>query len=206
IGVNASDSKLMLLGINLLLLEKVNAARHNLLPLVLQALVDWKKVIITETSVRRDLQLKDTEGIECLPNADIFEQLALMGTKSTAWNEFSSTMASTIICLATNQKFNFSKYIFESMVKNVESSVKFLMYLMFVQVFLDKQVGDMSTHDEIFVTPSHIKKVFGNMKRVGKGFSGAVTPLFPTMMVQAQQEQGEGSSNPTDPQHIPTIG
>ncbi|GKB99283.1 hypothetical protein Tco_0985420 [Tanacetum coccineum] len=30
IGVNACDSKLMLLGINLLLLEKVNAARHAL--------------------------------------------------------------------------------------------------------------------------------------------------------------------------------
>ncbi|GKD57414.1 hypothetical protein Tco_1290801 [Tanacetum coccineum] len=61
----------------------------------------------------------------------------------------------------------------------------------FVQVFLDKQVGDMSTHDEIFVTPSHTKKVFGNMKKVRKGFSGAVTPLFPTMMVQAQEEMGE---------------
>ncbi|GKF35680.1 hypothetical protein Tco_0112438, partial [Tanacetum coccineum] len=45
----------------------------------LQALVDGKKVIITETSVRRYLQLEDAEGIECLPNADIFEQLALIG-------------------------------------------------------------------------------------------------------------------------------
>ncbi|GJY44851.1 hypothetical protein Tco_0433064 [Tanacetum coccineum] len=94
----------------------------------LQALVDGKKVIITKTSVRRDLRLEDAEGIECLPNADIFEQLALMGAKSIAWNEFSSTMASVIICLATNQKFNFSEYIFESMVKNVDSSVKFLTY------------------------------------------------------------------------------
>ncbi|GKD33306.1 putative ribonuclease H-like domain-containing protein, partial [Tanacetum coccineum] len=34
IRVNAGDSKLMLLGLNLLLLEKVNAARHNLLLLV----------------------------------------------------------------------------------------------------------------------------------------------------------------------------
>ncbi|GKB51508.1 hypothetical protein Tco_0902261 [Tanacetum coccineum] len=33
--------------------------------------------------------------------------------KTTALNEFSSTMASAIICLATNQKFNFSKFIFE---------------------------------------------------------------------------------------------
>ncbi|GKB59935.1 hypothetical protein Tco_0916121 [Tanacetum coccineum] len=37
IGVNAGDSKLMLLGINLRLLEKVNAARHNLLLLVVFA-------------------------------------------------------------------------------------------------------------------------------------------------------------------------
>ncbi|GKF19217.1 hypothetical protein Tco_0067855 [Tanacetum coccineum] len=43
------------------------------------------------------------------------------------------------------------------------------------------------------------------MKRVGKGFSGRKTPLFPTMMVQAQQEQGEGSAMPIDPQHTPTI-
>ncbi|GJS06406.1 hypothetical protein Tco_0363202 [Tanacetum coccineum] len=49
----------------------------------------------------------------------------------------------------------------------------------------------MSTHDEIFVTSSHTKKVFGNMKRIGKGFSRAVTPLFLTMMVQAHEELGE---------------
>ncbi|GKC31872.1 hypothetical protein Tco_1039166, partial [Tanacetum coccineum] len=81
-------------------------------------LVDGKKVIITESTVRRDLHLEDAEGIDYLPNATIFEQLTLMGAKTTVWNEFSSTMASAIICLATNQKFNFSKYIFESMVKN----------------------------------------------------------------------------------------
>nr|GFA54944.1 hypothetical protein [Tanacetum cinerariifolium] len=47
---------------------------------------------------------------------------------TTAWNEFSSIMASAIICLATNQKFNFSKYTFESMVKNLDNVNKFLMY------------------------------------------------------------------------------
>ncbi|GJX82075.1 hypothetical protein Tco_0331556 [Tanacetum coccineum] len=94
----------------------------------LQALVDKTKVIITESTIRRDLQLEDTNGVDCLPNAIIFEQLTLMGAKTTAWNEFSSTMASAIICLAINQKFNFSKYIFNSMVKNVDSMVKFYMY------------------------------------------------------------------------------
>ncbi|GJU07552.1 hypothetical protein Tco_1123982, partial [Tanacetum coccineum] len=95
----------------------------------LQALVDGKKIIITESTVRRDLQLEDAEGVDCLPNATIFEQLALMGAKTTAWNEFSSTIAIAIIYLATNQKFNFSKYILESMVKNLENvSGKFLIY------------------------------------------------------------------------------
>ncbi|GJT64669.1 hypothetical protein Tco_1016149 [Tanacetum coccineum] len=83
IGVNAGDL--------------VNAARHTRTTanaktvngeVQIQALVDGKKVIITETSVRRALQLKDAEGTECLPNATIFEQLTLMGAKTTAWNEF----------------------------------------------------------------------------------------------------------------------
>ncbi|GKF03413.1 hypothetical protein Tco_0030336 [Tanacetum coccineum] len=45
----------------------------------IQALVDKKKVIITKTSVRSDLQLEDAKGTERLPNAIIFEQLTLMG-------------------------------------------------------------------------------------------------------------------------------
>ncbi|GKE45515.1 hypothetical protein Tco_1472799 [Tanacetum coccineum] len=69
---------------------------------ILQALVDGKKIIVTEASVRRDLQLNDEEGTDYLPND-------LRG-----W--------------ATNQKFNFSKYIFESMVKNLDNAGKFLMY------------------------------------------------------------------------------
>ncbi|GJV71606.1 putative ribonuclease H-like domain-containing protein [Tanacetum coccineum] len=89
IGVNAGDSKLMLLGINLLLLGKVNAARHKLTAagerktvnrkVQLQALEDGKKIIVTEASIRSDLQLNDEECIDCLPNAIIFEELIRMG-------------------------------------------------------------------------------------------------------------------------------
>ncbi|GJT21226.1 hypothetical protein Tco_0891163 [Tanacetum coccineum] len=136
----------------------------------------WNKnrrsILVRKRIDRIDLQLEDIEGVDCIPNATIFEQLTLMGSKTTAWNEFSSTMASAIICLATNQKFNFLKYIFESMVKNLENvSGKFLTY----------------------------------PRRVGKGFSGRETHLFPTMVVQDQEEMGEGSTNPTDPHHTPTI-
>ncbi|GKA26601.1 hypothetical protein Tco_0712710 [Tanacetum coccineum] len=45
----------------------------------LHALVDGKKIIITEASIRSDLQLDDEEGVGCLPNSIIFEQLTLMG-------------------------------------------------------------------------------------------------------------------------------
>ncbi|GJV65337.1 putative ribonuclease H-like domain-containing protein [Tanacetum coccineum] len=83
--------------------------------------VDGQRIVTTETSVRRTLRLAYAEGIDCLLNSTIFENLALMGTKTTAWNEFSSTMASAIICLATNQKFNFSKLIFDSMVRNLDN-------------------------------------------------------------------------------------
>ncbi|GJV57413.1 putative ribonuclease H-like domain-containing protein [Tanacetum coccineum] len=170
----------------------------------LHALVDGKKIIVTESSVRRDLQLADEEDIDCLPNSTIFEELTRMSSKTTAWNEFSSTMASAIICLATNQKFNFSKYIFESMVRNLDNlSGKFLMYPRFVQVFLNKQLDGLPSHKRIYIAPSHTKKIFGNMRRVGKDFSRKVTDLFPTMLVQNQM--GEGSAMPTDPQHTPTF-
>ncbi|GKD82349.1 hypothetical protein Tco_1349188 [Tanacetum coccineum] len=115
-------------------------------------------------------------------------------------------MASAIIYLATNQKFNFSKFIFKGMVRNLDNVPgKFLMYPRFVQVFLEQQLDDMSTHKRIYIAPSHAKKIFGNMRRVGKGFSSRVTPLFPTMVVQNQQELGEGLAILTDPHYTPTI-
>ncbi|GKB85219.1 hypothetical protein Tco_0957491, partial [Tanacetum coccineum] len=198
---------------------------------------DGKKVIITETSVRRDIHLEDAEGTECLPTATIFEELTRMGyekltqkltfykaffspqwkflihtilqylsAKTTAWNEFSSTMAFAIICLATKQKFNFSKYIFDNMLKNLEGGVKFLMYPRFVQVFVNQQRGDMSHHKKIFVTTSCTKKVFGNMKREEKDFSRRVTILFQTMMVQAQEEMGEEpiANEAANKENVPT--
>nr|GEX99249.1 copia protein [Tanacetum cinerariifolium] len=90
----------------------------------LQALVDRKKVIITEATIREALHLDDAESIDCLPNEEIFTELSRMGT---SWNEFISSMASAAICLSTGRKFNFSKYIFGSLVRNVDSSTKFYM-------------------------------------------------------------------------------
>ncbi|GJY97410.1 putative ribonuclease H-like domain-containing protein [Tanacetum coccineum] len=112
----------------------------------LHALVDGKEIVITESSVRRDLRLANEEGVDYLPNSTIFEQLALMG-----------------------------------MIRNLDNvSGKILMYPRFLQIFLDQQLDGVPTH-----------KIFGNMRRLGKGFSGRVTPLFPTMVIQNQSELGE---------------
>nr|GEV70917.1 hypothetical protein [Tanacetum cinerariifolium] len=47
-----------------------------------------------------------------------------ISAKRVMWNDFSCSMASAVICLATGRKFNFSKYIFDSMVRNVDSPRK----------------------------------------------------------------------------------
>ncbi|GJV44720.1 hypothetical protein Tco_1429256 [Tanacetum coccineum] len=86
----------------------------------LQALVDENKSIIIESIVRKDLQLEDAEGVDCLPNATIFEQLTLMSSKTTAWNEFSSTIASAIIYEAVNEEMNDSLVRADSTASSLE--------------------------------------------------------------------------------------
>ncbi|GKE65523.1 hypothetical protein Tco_1519684, partial [Tanacetum coccineum] len=127
-----------------------------------------------------------------------------LSAKSTAWNEFSSSLASLIICLATNQKFNLSKYIFDAMVKHLDGGVKFLMYPRFLQVFINQQLGDISTYKKIFFNPFHTKKVFANMKKAGKDFSRRITPLFDTMMVQASEEVEVPQDGSEHEESIPT--
>ncbi|GJS29988.1 hypothetical protein Tco_0490608, partial [Tanacetum coccineum] len=129
--LTAVRHKLMLPGITYYCWARtVNGERQ------IQALVDKKKVIITETSIRSNLKLDDAEETD---------------------------------------------------------------------FFLDKQVEGMTRHKEVYVTTSHTKKVFANMKRPGKGFSGRVTPLFPTMMIQALEDMGEDSAAPSDSHSTPII-
>ncbi|GJZ05192.1 ribonuclease H-like domain-containing protein [Tanacetum coccineum] len=152
----------------------------------IHATVDDKIVVISESLVRSDLHFNDEDGITCLLNDEIFVNLALMGyervstkltfqkaffspqwkylihtilhclnSKTTAWNEFSTNLASTI---ALAEPFN-----------------------------------------DIYVTHVHTKKVFTNMKRQNKDFSGRITPLFASMLVPEVVE-GEGSGQPSEPQ------
>nr|GFD61393.1 hypothetical protein [Tanacetum cinerariifolium] len=44
----------------------------------LQALIDRKKVVVTEDIILQDLRLDDADGVECLPTKDICLELARM--------------------------------------------------------------------------------------------------------------------------------
>nr|GEU72256.1 ribonuclease H-like domain-containing protein [Tanacetum cinerariifolium] len=59
----------------------------------IQALVDKKKVVVTEATIRDALHLDDAKGVDCLPNEEIFTTLARMGyeklsTKLTCYKFF----------------------------------------------------------------------------------------------------------------------
>nr|GEY52373.1 hypothetical protein [Tanacetum cinerariifolium] len=126
-----------------------------------------------------------------------------MSAKRTSWNEFSSSMASAVICLSTGRKFNFSKYIFNNLVSNVDSPTKFYMYPRFLHLMIKKQVGDLSSHTTKYSSLALTQKEFANMRRVGKGCSGVETPLFEGMIVE--QEVGEGAAK-VNVEDVSTVG
>ncbi|GJX01560.1 putative ribonuclease H-like domain-containing protein [Tanacetum coccineum] len=161
------------------------------------ASIDGQVKTITEASLRRHLKLEDSNGITYLPNTEIFEQLDLMGPKTTAWEQFSSNIATTIICLATNRTFNFSKMIFDAMVLNLDSTHKLLMYPRFLQICLNKQKRLLQPHTRTYPTPTLTQKLFSNMKRVSKGYSGVDFPLFPTMITTPESSPSIITSLPS---------
>nr|GEX96283.1 retrovirus-related Pol polyprotein from transposon TNT 1-94 [Tanacetum cinerariifolium] len=81
-----------------------------------------------------------------------------------------------------------SAFLYEKIEEEVNldnDSGKILMYPRFIQTFLDKQLDELPTYKETYDVSFHTKKVFANMKRIDKGFSGKETPLFPTMVSAA---------------------
>ncbi|GJW44531.1 ribonuclease H-like domain, reverse transcriptase, RNA-dependent DNA polymerase [Tanacetum coccineum] len=54
--------------------------------------------------------------------------LHCLSSKSSSWDQFGTNIASALVGLATNQKFNFSKLIFDGMLRNLKDSKPFLMY------------------------------------------------------------------------------
>ncbi|GJV90258.1 hypothetical protein Tco_1538071 [Tanacetum coccineum] len=137
----------------LILLGSVNDVRHMLmLPVQVPAAEEGTDCLPTTTIFKEPSRMRYEKPSQKLTSYKAFFSsqwkyfihtiTQCLSAKSKAWNEFSSTMASLIICLATNQKFNMSKYIFDAMVKHLDGGVKFLMYPRFLQVFINQQLED----------------------------------------------------------------
>nr|GEU62991.1 hypothetical protein [Tanacetum cinerariifolium] len=195
--------------------------------------VDGKLRTVSESSIRRNLKLNNEAGINSLPDAELFENLTLMGynispnqkftfqkgqfshqwkylihtimqclsPKSSGFNEFSSNIATALVCLATNRVYNFSKMIFDGMVRNVNNKVsKFLMYPRFLSICLRMGQFGQITHTHTYVVPFHTRKFFTTLRVNSLSFLGRIVPLFSSMLVT----MGEGSGTPTEPHHTPT--
>ncbi|GJR75854.1 hypothetical protein Tco_0088219 [Tanacetum coccineum] len=81
--------------------------------------------------------------------------LYCLSPKKTACEQFSSNIATAVICLATNR---------------------------FIQICLDMQRNQLQQHSRTYHVPSLSIKVFNNTKRPTKGYSGQEVALFPTML------------------------
>ncbi|GKD32453.1 hypothetical protein Tco_1247962, partial [Tanacetum coccineum] len=147
------------------IVDFLNASSVHYALTQIHATVDGKTVVISESSVRSDLHFNDKDGITCLTNDDVFENLALIAYESDS------------------NKLTFQKALFSPS----------------VEITLAKPFND------IYQTPAHTKKVFTNMKRKGKDFSGRVTLLFASMLAPPVVE-GEGSGQPSEPQPAPSTG
>nr|GEX70874.1 putative ribonuclease H-like domain-containing protein [Tanacetum cinerariifolium] len=141
----------------------------------LQALIDRKKVVITEDTIQQGLRLNNAEGVECLPNEEIFAEFARMGYEKPPPN----------------------------MVRNVDSPSKFLMYLRFLQVMINAQIDYLSSYNTKYTSPALTQKVFANIRRIGKGFLGVETPLFDTMLVQPHVQDVAEVEEDEDDNEVP---
>ncbi|GJW98145.1 putative ribonuclease H-like domain-containing protein [Tanacetum coccineum] len=124
------------------------------------ATIDGHEKLITEDSLRSHFS----------PQWKFFIHINLhcLSSKKTAWDQFSSNIATTLICLATSRRFNFSKFIFEAMVKNLDSPHKFLLYPRFIQLLLNKQQRLLLPYTRTYPTPTLTSKLFSNIRRASK--------------------------------------
>nr|GEU84989.1 xylulose kinase-1 [Tanacetum cinerariifolium] len=147
----------------------------------LQALIDRKKVIITEATIQEALRLDDAESIDCYPMRRSLQSYQGWDTRSLQQSSY-----------------------FTSLVRNVYSSTKFYLYPRFLQLMIRPQVGDLSSHAIKYSSLTLTQKVFANMRRVGKGFSRVETPLFEGMVVaqQADDVADEGAAEIPSTSHV----
>ncbi|GKA37737.1 hypothetical protein Tco_0724302 [Tanacetum coccineum] len=108
--------------------------------------------------------------------------LHCLSPKSTSWEQFGTNIASALVGLATNQKFNFSLMIMNGMLGHIANGKPFLMYPRFIQLFLNKQLEGVTRPQNFLPSVTLPSKVFTFMRKNSPKFSGRITPLTPPML------------------------
>ncbi|GJS50567.1 integrase, catalytic region, zinc finger, CCHC-type containing protein [Tanacetum coccineum] len=142
--------------------------------------VAGKPVSISEGSIKRNLLFDDADGIYSLPNQAIFDAIQLMGYEGDL------------------NVLTFNKAL------HLDAKKKFVMYPRFISIFLDKQLVNVPVPLDHFPVNALTSKVFSFMVKKGKHFSGKVTPLFASMLVQPTKDEGATSERPSEPQPTPS--
>ncbi|GJT65354.1 hypothetical protein Tco_1016834 [Tanacetum coccineum] len=127
-----------------------------------------------------------------------------ISSKSTSWDQIPTNIVTAVISLTSNQKYNFSKLIFDGMLRHLDAKKKFVMYPRFISIFLDKQLMNVPIPLDHLPVNALTSKVFSFMVKKGKHFSGKVTPLFASMLVQPTKDEGATSKRPSEPQPTPS--
>ncbi|GJT60309.1 putative ribonuclease H-like domain-containing protein [Tanacetum coccineum] len=124
--------------------------------------------------------------------------LHCLSPKSTSWEQFGTNIASALVGLATNQRFNFSLLILNGMLGHISNGTPFLMYPRFVQLFLNKQLEGVDRPQDFMPSVSLPSKVFTFMRKHSTKFSCKITPLTPSMLevVTALAAEEEQSTSP----------
>nr|GEV45561.1 ribonuclease H-like domain-containing protein [Tanacetum cinerariifolium] len=169
----------------------------------LRALINGKRVVVIEDVIRQTLRLDDADGVECLPNEEIFTELARMGyekppPKMTFYKAFFSTQWKFLIHTLV-QCISAKRTAWNEFSCPMASAV-----ICFATVIINTQMDDLSSHTNQYTSPALTQKVFANMRRVGKGFSGIKTPLFATMLVQPQPPAAEEEDEEEEVPNAPT--
>ncbi|GKF06485.1 hypothetical protein Tco_0037153 [Tanacetum coccineum] len=99
---------------------------------------------------------------------------------------------------------NFSKLIFDGMIRHLDAKKKFVMYPCFISIFLDNQLANVPVPLDHFPVNALTSKVFSFMVKKGKHFSGKVTPLFACMLVQPIEDEGAPLERPSEAQPTPS--
>ncbi|GJY32860.1 hypothetical protein Tco_0417329 [Tanacetum coccineum] len=88
-------------------------------------MVAGKKILISEETIRADLLFDDCKRVLIVPSPQwkylIHVLLHCLSPKSTSWEQFGTNIASALVGLATNQKFNFSLMILNGMLGHISN-------------------------------------------------------------------------------------